>query len=130
LYEYNGTSFKPILEFAKISRARAISEVDKGKKLLTFFKQTLDTLIEPFWYDGDMLEGKCPKCGAYYHGWALLNPRHQSCPRCGVGLEITQDGRRVFIGYSPFTGQRYFIDSHTDVAPPHDKEKGSRVQNE
>jgi ssDNA-binding Zn-finger/Zn-ribbon topoisomerase 1 len=77
-----------------------------------------------------MLEGKCPKCGTYYHGWALLNPRHQSCPKCGTGLEITQDGQKIFIGYSPFNGQRYYIDTQTDASPPHNKGKGSHVPNE
>ena len=72
-----------------------------------------------------MLEGTCPKCGAYYHGWALLNPRHQSCPKCGVGLEITEDGERLFIGYSPFTGERYFINP-TNVPSSLDKDKDGR----
>ena len=50
-----------------------------------------------------MLEGKCPKCGVHYTGWALRNPRYQSCTYCGAALEITEDGRRVSPGYSPFT---------------------------
>ena len=54
-----------------------------------------------------MIEGKCPKCGYYRLGWALLNPRHQTCPKCGIGLEITEDGRKVTTGYSPFSADRY-----------------------
>ena len=72
-----------------------------------------------------MIEGKCPKCGTNYSGWALLNPRHQSCPRCGVGLEITEDGQRLFIGYSPFTHERYFVNPN-NAPSSFDREKGSR----
>ena len=57
-----------------------------------------------------MLEGKCPKCGYQFVGWALQFPRHQTCSRCGIGLEITEDGRSVFTGYSPFTADKYSID--------------------
>ncbi len=70
-----------------------------------------------------MLEGKCPKCGTYYCGWALLNPRHQTCPKCGGGLELTQDGRRILRGYSPFSAKRYFINPPTNVPPLYGKEK-------
>lgn len=55
-----------------------------------------------------MLEGKCPKCGYHCIGWALRFPRNQSCPNCGTGFEITQDGK-VFTGYSPFTAEKYFV---------------------
>ena len=61
-----------------------------------------------------MLEGRCPKCGGYYCGWALLIPRHQTCPKCGTGLEIT-DGQTVIKGYSPFDGPIL------DISPPHDR---------
>ena len=77
-----------------------------------------------------MLEGKCPKCGTSYHGWALLNPRHQSCPRCGVGLEITEDGRKIAAGYSPFTAEKYYIDLPADASPSYDEEKEDQVQSE
>jgi hypothetical protein len=60
-----------------------------------------------------MLEGKCPKCGARYYGWALTMPRHQMCDKCGVGLEITEDGRAVGKGYSPFEAEEYVV-----KAPP------------
>jgi hypothetical protein len=33
-------------------------------------------------------EGICPRCGIRYEGWALLNPIYQTCPSCGVNLEI------------------------------------------
>jgi ssDNA-binding Zn-finger/Zn-ribbon topoisomerase 1 len=48
-----------------------------------------------------MIQAVCPKCGAFYHGWSLLNPRHQSCTKCGSALDIS-DGKTVFRGYSPF----------------------------
>jgi hypothetical protein len=98
-------------------------EDDRIKKLPTALKNRLDTLQRLLCYDGDMLQGKCPKCGTYYYGWSLINPRHQSCPKCGVGLEITEDGHRLFIGYSPFIGERYFFNPAN--APSFlDKEKG------
>ena len=56
-----------------------------------------------------MLKGKCPKCKRYAIGWALANPRHQICPNCGVGLDITEDGRSILTGYSPFTAENYLI---------------------
>lgn len=61
-------------------------------------------------------------------GWALRFPRHQTCPKCGAGLEITEDGRRVFTGYSPFTAEEYSIDVPTNVPLSPDKEKDSRGQ--
>ncbi len=38
----------------------------------------------------NMPEARCPKCGKHYHGWALLNPERQTCPKCGTKLEIYQ----------------------------------------
>ncbi len=54
-----------------------------------------------------MLEGKCPKCGARYYGWALNSPRNQSCEFCGIGLEISDSEGNSFTGYSPFTAEEY-----------------------
>ena len=68
-----------------------------------------------------MLEGKCPKCGAKYYGWALRHPRHQTC-HCGAALEITEDGR-TFKGYSPFTAEKYSINLPPNVPTPSDKTK-------
>jgi hypothetical protein len=53
-----------------------------------------------------MLEGKCPKCGYECLGWGLRFPRHQACARCGSGLVITEDGKQVGVGYSPFTADK------------------------
>jgi hypothetical protein len=54
-----------------------------------------------------MLEGKCPKCGARYYGWALNSPRNQMCENCGIGLEILDGEGNSFTGYSPFTAAEY-----------------------
>jgi hypothetical protein len=73
-----------------------------------------------------MIEGKCPKCGYYRLGWALLNPRHQTCPRCGTGLEITEDGRKLATGYSPFSADRYFTEVADDVKTADEEEAEAR----
>ena len=98
----------------------------KGKDMPPFLKHGLDILIEPFWYHGDMLEGKCPKCGTYRIGWALVNPRHQTCPKCGTGLEITEDGRKVMKGYSPFTAEESLIKPPASIPHSRDKDKNKR----
>jgi uncharacterized OB-fold protein len=67
-----------------------------------------------------MLEGKCPKCGSRYRGWAMLNPRHQTCPRCGTGLEIT-DGETIIEGYSPFTSPTIEISPPSKKHPKREK---------
>jgi hypothetical protein len=56
-----------------------------------------------------MIEGICPKCGQRYYGWILLQPRNQSCSRCGVGLLISEEGKKTIQGYSPFTAEEYKI---------------------
>ena len=77
-----------------------------------------------------MLEGKCPKCGTRRFGWALLNPRHQTCPKCGSGLEIRNGDRIISKGYSPFTANKYLLDKPSDVSHPKDEEKESHVKDE
>jgi hypothetical protein len=37
-----------------------------------------------------MLQGICPRCGSRFYGWALKNPEHQDCSRCGSWLEISE----------------------------------------
>jgi hypothetical protein len=54
-----------------------------------------------------MIEGKCPKCGLRYYGWILLQPRNQWCSKCGVGLLITEDGKKFIEGYTPFSAEEY-----------------------
>jgi DNA-directed RNA polymerase subunit RPC12/RpoP len=48
-----------------------------------------------------MLEGRCPKCGKHYYGWALRNPKYQTCPNCGIELQIKESNGTVSEGYSP-----------------------------
>jgi len=73
------------------------------------------------WYDNYMLEGKCKKCGARYYGWALQFPRNQSCPKCGVALDIYEDGQLISKGYSPFTAEKHSINVRSDYQASRDK---------
>jgi len=75
-----------------------------------------------------MLEGKCPKCGARYYGWALRFPRNQSCSNCGTALEIFEDGQRISSGYSPFTAEKYSINLPSNAQPSRGKVKNGRAQ--
>ncbi len=57
----------------------------------------------------NMLEGRCPKCGTHQIGWALQFERHQSCPNCGTGLDLYEDGKLIGRGFSPFTAPELII---------------------
>ena len=70
-----------------------------------------------------MIEGVCPKCGRQYYGWALLQPRNQSCSKCGAGLLITEDGKKAIQGYSPFTAEEYKFKSPYKTTPDTEKTK-------
>ena len=74
-----------------------------------------------------MLDGKCPKCSYHCSGWALQFPQNQTCPKCGSGLIITEGGKKIAEGYSPFTAEKYVIDAPSK-APTPTKKKGSRGQ--
>jgi len=119
-----------ILKLAEKQRDNAIANVAKGIKTPPLLKHGLDTPRKPFWYDGYMLAGKCPKCGAYYYGWALRFPRNQTCSRCGAGLEITEEDQSIFKGYSPFTAERHIVNPPTNVPSAKDRKKDSHVPNE
>ena len=54
-------------------------------------------------------EGFCSKCGIKRKGHALRIPRYQACPKCGAGLEITEDGKCIGSGFSPFTADQIDI---------------------
>ena len=69
-----------------------------------------------------MPDAECPKCRARQYGWALLNPRHQICPKCGAKLKITVSGQ-TFEGYSPFEAQRLIVRADGKAASPPDKAK-------
>jgi hypothetical protein len=59
-------------------------------------------------------EGFCSKCGIQRRGHALRIPRYQACPKCGEGLEIVVDGKRIGSGFSPFTADQ-------DITKPMDE---------
>jgi hypothetical protein len=69
-----------------------------------------------------MIEGKCPKCGQRYYGWALVQPRNQSCAKCGTGLLIAEDGGKPVEGYSPFTAEEYKFKSPYKTKPDPEKD--------
>jgi ribosomal protein S27AE len=75
-----------------------------------------------------VIEGKCPKCGQQYWGWSLLNARNQSCTKCGAGLLIIEDGKKVIEGYSPFTAEEYKYKSPYKTTPDPEKGKASTVE--
>ena len=64
-----------------------------------------------------MIEGTCPKCSQRYYGWVLLQQRSQSCSKCGIGLLITEDGKKTSQGYSPFTAEEYKFKSYYKTTP-------------
>lgn len=71
-------------------------------------------------------EGRCPKCGLRRFGWALRNPRHQTCPKCGTGLEITGAGRKVSKGYSPFDAEKHLLKPSEDVHLRDEEKNGQK----
>jgi hypothetical protein len=75
-----------------------------------------------------MLEGKCSKCGYHCSGWALRLPRYQTCPKCGGGLDIYEEGYKAYTGYSPFTAEEYKIDlpNTTPITPDIEKDSLSK----
>jgi len=76
-----------------------------------------------------MLEGCCPKCGTRRVGWALRFPRYQSCPECGTGLEITENGQPIGRGYSPFTAEEYIIRPRTKIPAEEERDNPSGASN-
>jgi ribosomal protein S27AE len=70
-----------------------------------------------------VIEGKCPKCGRQYWGWSLLNLRNQSCKNCGAGLLISEDGKKIIEGYSPFTAEEYKLQAPNQTSPEPEKGK-------
>jgi hypothetical protein len=69
-----------------------------------------------------VLEGRCLNWGYYCAGRALQSPRNQTCPRCGIGLEITENGWSISTGYSPFSADKYSIELCDNVSFFHDEE--------
>lgn len=76
-----------------------------------------------------MIEGRCPKCGHCYVGWALRFPRNQTCSNCGAALEIFQDGKRISEGYSLFTAEEHSINLPSGAhSTPTDVEKVGQTE--
>ena len=48
-----------------------------------------------------MLKCKCPKCGAEYVGWALSNPKHRKCSKCGVDLVTINEEKPKVVNDKP-----------------------------
>ncbi len=115
----------PTLKFTEKQHNSTIVDVNKATKLPSLLIDGLDTLITPILYNMVMLEGRCPKCGCCYTGWALRFPRHQSCSMCDAALEIFEDGKRISEGYSPFTAEEYSTNVPPDVPTPIDKTEDS-----
>jgi hypothetical protein len=70
-----------------------------------------------------MIEGKCPHCGLQTLGWALLSPSYQTCPNCGVRLEITEDNHSLMQGLSTFTAERMVSTETADNLTGKDRKK-------
>ena len=83
--------------------------VIKAKRLCKLSNKWFDTPPIQYCYNGAMIEGRCPRCGCCYFGWALRSPRNQMCSNCGAALEIYQDGKRISEGYSPFTAEEHSV---------------------
>ena len=60
--------------------------------------------------------GFCPRCGVKRIGYALRIPRYQTCPSCGAGLEIIENGKHVGSGFSPFTAERIDIKPKDNIS--------------
>ncbi len=83
--------------------------VIKAKGISKLTNRRFDTLEASYVYNGAMIEGRCPRCGHCFVGWALRFPRNQMCSNCGAALEIYLDGKRISEGYSPFTAEEHSV---------------------
>jgi len=75
-----------------------------------------------------MIEGRCPKCGRCYVGWALKIPCNQMCSNCGAALEIYQGGKRIPGGYSPFTAEKHTVNLPTSSSQTIKTEKSDKAE--
>ena len=67
------------------------------------------------------LIGKCPRCGALYHGWALESPHKHRCDICHAELKIFDSGEYIEKNKSPSEYPKYEI--------PTDKKKEENTEN-
>ena len=61
-------------------------------------------------------------------GLVVKEPRNQSCEKCGTGLLISEDGKKIVQGYSPFTAEEYKFKSPSQATPEPEKGKNSIVK--
>jgi hypothetical protein len=47
-----------------------------------------------------MFQGKCPRCGRLYFGWALAQADYQKCVICSIKLMISQEDKTNGSGYN------------------------------
>jgi len=64
-----------------------------------------------------MIQGKCPKCGQFYFGWALIQPRNQMCTVCNISLLINQEGKTAIESASPFSTSQYQLQLPDELTP-------------
>jgi Zn-finger nucleic acid-binding protein len=72
-----------------------------------------------------MLQGRCPKCGLSYYGWSLLNPRCQTCPKCGGRLEIGESDDSIPKTHASSTVYKYTSESRWEIESPEPGDTGN-----
>lgn len=72
----------------------------------------------------------CPKCGTHFIGWALRKARHQTCPKCGERLKITEFGHKVSNDCSSFTADKCLLHPPSSIPYPKGNEKDGSVKDE
>ena len=77
-----------------------------------------------------MLEGRCPKCGIRYYGWALRDSGHQTCPSCGRKLQIKDSNGTLSEGYSPFLIDKHLLKQIMNIVDYGLKDKERDVKDE
>ena len=77
-----------------------------------------------------MLEGYCTKCGTRRIGNALRIPRYQTCFRCGAGLEIMNNGRRIGTGFSLFAADKYLPKPPDEVSKSEEQSEEKGIEKE
>jgi len=75
-----------------------------------------------------MFEGRCPKCGIRYYGWALLNPEYQTCPDCGIELQITESNGTISEGYSPTVIDKKLLKEIMNMVNNENKDKNADMK--
>jgi hypothetical protein len=53
----------------------------------------------------------------------LLNHHNQSCKKCGAGLLISEDGKKIIEKYSPFSAEEYKLKAPNQTSSEREKSK-------